>query len=163
MEDAQHTLAMPPDADIGHYRLQLLQRFRNTSLHQLTAQIATDGSQKLPQRILDPIRARLAEHLPIAHHALVVAGWMRYLMGRDEHYRTLTINDPMAAELQSAAALAGSDPGQMVDRMLEFSRIFGHDLPKNQFFVRSLKTALHSLSDEGVLATLATSTLKKEQ
>src|SRR3546814_6562953 len=50
-EEAMQTLDMP-GVDLGAYRDQLLDRFRNPALKHRTWQIAMDGSQKLPQRLL---------------------------------------------------------------------------------------------------------------
>ncbi len=62
-----------------------------------------DGSQKLPQRLLGAMQNRLAKNLPIATHALAVAGWMRYVTARDEQGRAIDVRDPLAAELAGLA------------------------------------------------------------
>ena len=84
MEDAAPTLAMPAGTDLAGYSASLLQRFANPALHHRTWQIAMDGSQKLPQRLLATIEERLRLGLPIDTHALAVAGWMRYVTAKDE-------------------------------------------------------------------------------
>jgi fructuronate reductase len=53
-------LSPPPELDIAAYRKALMARFDNSTLMHRTHQIAMDGSQKLPQRLLAPIMARLA-------------------------------------------------------------------------------------------------------
>ena len=52
MEDASATLAIPSEAERARYRQSLIARFRNPALRHRLLQIAMDGSQKLPQRIL---------------------------------------------------------------------------------------------------------------
>src|SRR5690606_11887372 len=52
------------------YCRRLLDRFANTGLAHRTAQIAMDGSQKLPLRILPSVRRNLAEGRPIDRLAL---------------------------------------------------------------------------------------------
>ena len=74
MTDAIPTLELPAKIDVVAYKASLLARYRNIALRHRTWQIAMDGSQKLPQRILGPVRDRLAKGLPIERHALVVAG-----------------------------------------------------------------------------------------
>src|SRR6185369_15860514 len=59
MEDAAPTLAMPAGTDLAAYGASLLQRFSNPALHHRTWQIAMDGSQKLPQRLLATMQDRL--------------------------------------------------------------------------------------------------------
>ena len=59
MDDAAPTLTMPAGTDVAAYGASLLQRFANPALHHRTWQIAMDGSQKLPQRLLATIQDRL--------------------------------------------------------------------------------------------------------
>ena len=99
MEDAAPTLAMPEGTDLAAYSASLLQRFANPALHHRTWQIAMDGSQKLPQRLLGTMQDRLRLGLPIDTHALAVAGWMRYVTAKDEQGR---------ADRRARSACAGS-------------------------------------------------------
>jgi fructuronate reductase len=155
IDDAAQTLSMPDGVSVEGYKQSLLRRYRNVSLNHLTAQIAMDGSQKLPQRILAPIRFRLAHGLPIDCHAVVVAAWIRYLLGRDERQGTLAISDPMAAELAQAVGRAGLQADGLVAAALGLRSIFGEDLPQNPVFISSVSKALHNLLSLGVCATLS--------
>src|SRR6476620_10661521 len=103
MEEAAVTLTMPPGTDLAAYRTSLLKRFANPALHHRTWQIAMDGSQKLPQRLLGAMQDRLAKNLPIATHALAVAGWMRYVTARDEQGGAIDVRDPLAGEFAGLA------------------------------------------------------------
>src|SRR3954463_3295082 len=51
-EEVTPTLPVPPGADLAGYKRSLLERFANPALKHRTWQIAMDGSQKLPQRLL---------------------------------------------------------------------------------------------------------------
>jgi Mannitol dehydrogenase C-terminal domain/Mannitol dehydrogenase Rossmann domain len=55
MAEVAPTLRVPGDLDA--YQATLIARFANPALAHRTRQIAMDGSQKLPQRLLGPIRA----------------------------------------------------------------------------------------------------------
>ncbi|MGS0685424.1 mannitol dehydrogenase family protein [Nakamurella sp. GG22] len=70
-----------PVQEVAAYREALLERFANPRIRHLLAQIAADGSQKLPVRILPTIgRERAQGRLPIA--ALrVLAAWINNLRG----------------------------------------------------------------------------------
>jgi fructuronate reductase len=57
-EEIVPTLASPPGTDLKRYCATLLARFRNPALPHKTSQVAMDGSQKLPQRILATVRDR---------------------------------------------------------------------------------------------------------
>ncbi|MEJ0097134.1 MAG: mannitol dehydrogenase family protein [Bauldia sp.] len=115
MHDSADTLRVPARAERARYAASLIARFGNAALHHRLAQIATDGSQKLPQRILGTIRDRLAGGLPIARHALVVAAWMRFVAGTDDRGRALVLADPLAAELKRIVA-AGPRPRSAGER-----------------------------------------------
>src|SRR5690625_6568993 len=75
--EAGETLAVPTGFDLLHYQSQLRERFRNTALKHRTWQIAMDGSQKLPQRLLytlrDQLRDRKSTRLNSSHVAISYA------------------------------------------------------------------------------------------
>ncbi len=80
--------------DVAAYRDALLERFANPALKHRTWQIAMDGSQKLPQRLLGTIRDRLGRNLPVTRAALGVAAWMRYVTGIGEGGDAIEVKDP---------------------------------------------------------------------
>ncbi len=125
MQDAAPTLAMPEGTDLAAYSASLLQRFSNPALHHRTWQIAMDGSQKLPQRLLATMQDRLRLGLPIDTHALAVAGWMRYVTGTDEQGRAIDVRDPLAAKLKSIAEGAGPVAERLAPALLQVDQIFG--------------------------------------
>lgn len=125
MEQAAMTLTMPAGTDLAAYRASLLKRFANPALHHRTWQIAMDGSQKLPQRLLGAMQDRLAKNLPIATHALAVAGWMRYVTARDEQGRAIDVRDPLAAELAGLAHEAGPVAERLAPALLGVTKVFG--------------------------------------
>jgi fructuronate reductase len=125
MDDAAPTLTMPDGTDMAAYGASLLGRFSNPALHHRTWQIAMDGSQKLPQRLLGTIADRLRLGLPIDTHALAVAGWMRYVTGKDEQGRAIDVRDPLAKELFDIAERAGPVAERLAPALLEVRSIFG--------------------------------------
>lgn len=125
MADAAPTLEMPAGTDLAAYSASLLQRFANPALHHRTWQIAMDGSQKLPQRLLGAIQDRLRLGLPIDTHALAVAGWMRYVTAKDEAGGAIDVRDPIAAKLKAIADSAGPVADRLAPALLEVNSIFG--------------------------------------
>ncbi len=125
MQDAAPTLTIPDGTDVAAYGASLLQRFANPALHHRTWQIAMDGSQKLPQRLLATMADRLRLGLPIKTHALAVAGWMRYVTGKDEQGRAIDVRDPLASELFEIAERAGPVAERLAPALLEVHAIFG--------------------------------------
>ena len=125
MEESAPTLAMPDGTDLAGYSASLQKRFANPALHHRTWQIAMDGSQKLPQRLLGTMRDRLRLGLPIDTHALAVAGWMRYVTARDEKGQAIDVRDPLASELAAIAGKAGPVADRLAPALLDVRPIFG--------------------------------------
>lgn len=146
------TLAAP--ADLAAYRDALLTRFANPGLRHRTWQIAMDGSQKLPQRLLGTIRDRLAAGQPIDRLALGVAGWMRYVAGRDDAGAAIDVRDPLAARFADIAAQAAG-PEALMRGLLGIEAIFGDDLPAEPRFTAPVLAALERLARDGAAATVA--------
>jgi fructuronate reductase len=149
MADTIPTFDLPSNIDVNAYKTSLLTRFRNRALHHRTWQIAMDGSQKLPQRILGPVRDRLAKGLPIERHALVVAGWMRYVTGIDERGRPIDVRDPLLKSFQERLHGAGHDAPRIVESLLGLKAIFGDDLPADQRFRQRVTDALSNIYSLG--------------
>ena len=156
------TPTLPPlPINVQQYQRDLMQRFRNTALPHRTWQIAMDGSQKLPQRILDTVRDCLAlEHAldrgtGIDTLALAVAGWMRYVGGADEHGRAIDVRDPLQSQLARIAQETRGTPAALCERLLGIEAIFGDDLPRASPFVQRVRQHLESLFTVGTRATLA--------
>jgi len=154
MGEVTPTLHVPAGADLGAYKAALLERFGNPALQHRTWQIAMDGSQKLPQRLLGTVRDRLQAGAPIACLALGVAGWMRYVAGVDESGRPIDVRDPMAAELAAIAARAGRSAERLAPALLDIESIFGADLPRDPRFAEPVTTALDRLLTLGAKRTV---------
>ena len=153
-EEISPTLSMPPGADLPGYKAALLARFANPALKHRTWQIAMDGSQKLPQRLLGTIRDRLAVNAPIPRLALGVAAWMRYVTGRDEKDRPIDVRDPLSGRLQAVAAEAGPAADRLAPALLQVEEIFGTDLPRDRRFTAPVTDALASMFRIGAKATV---------
>jgi fructuronate reductase len=150
-DESGATLPPLPGVDIGKYRRDLLARYQNAALPHKTWQIAMDGSQKLPQRLLNPARERLRAGASIAHLALAVAGWMRYVGGVDERGQPIDVRDPLGLQFKTICAGAGdADPDARVRGLLSLSSIFGDGLPANPRFVETVTDWHRKLAHDGV-------------
>jgi fructuronate reductase len=138
-EDASPTLDVPAGFDLEAYKSSLIERFANPALRHRTAQIAMDGSQKLPLRLLGVVRDRLAAGAEPRWAALAVAAWMRHVWTARE------LDDPMADALR--LAVAGADgPQKVVDSLLAITDVFGSDLRDSAVFRDLLVERLDRLS-----------------
>ncbi len=145
----------PPGQDLAAYARALLARYDNRAIRHRTWQIAMDGSQKLPQRLLVTARTRLARKLPMPRIALAVAAWMIYVGGRDLDGKPIDIRDPLAASLQKRQAAATAEPASQVAASLAETAIFGDDLAANAEFAREVTAAYELLRRSGVRTALA--------
>ncbi|HVL58893.1 MAG TPA: mannitol dehydrogenase family protein, partial [Burkholderiaceae bacterium] len=106
------------------YCAALLPRFANAALAHRTTQIAIDGSQKLPVRIVPTLAENAAAGAPIELAALAIAAWIRFLDGRRDDGARYAIDDPRAAELQALVARF-AEPAQRVPAVLALAHRFG--------------------------------------
>jgi fructuronate reductase len=150
-DEAAPTLEMPAGTDLAAYRAGVMARFANPHLRHRTWQIAMDGTQKLPQRLLATIRENLAAGRPVRSAALGVAAWMRYVRGVDGRGAPIDIRDPLSAEL---ARHAGGSPADRVDALLGIAQVFGTDLPRAPGFRTLLVDWLVRLEREGAAAVV---------
>jgi fructuronate reductase len=156
------TLNVPRSVDLAAYQQALVTRFANPALPHRTQQIAMDGSQKLPQRLLATVRENLSAGRRIDMLALAVAGWMRYVSGRDEAGHAIKVSDPLAQEFEHIADDSGIHRGGTADalarELLGIRAIFGDDLPADERFAGRVISRLTSLFSVGAAGTVAQAT-----
>ncbi|MCG8442852.1 MAG: mannitol dehydrogenase family protein [Caulobacterales bacterium] len=141
----------PPGMAFGPYMQSVRARFANAALPYRTAQIAGDGSQKIPQRLLNTIRAQLERDGPIDRLTLAVAGFMRYAAGRDDAGAPLEVNDPAADRFARITEAAGGDPQTLAQGFLSLTDVFG-DLAQNARFTAAVEGAFADLVRDGAAA-----------
>ena len=78
-EASGHLRLSPPE--VAAYRDALVDRFANPRIRHLLAQIAADGSQKLPLRVLPIVRLERAEGRLPEGALRVLAAWVNHLRG----------------------------------------------------------------------------------
>ncbi|XTZ36615.1 mannitol dehydrogenase family protein [Salmonella enterica] len=140
--------------DLAHYADLLIERYSNPALRHRTWQIAMDGSQKLPQRMLDSVRWHLVHQSDFALLALGIAGWMRYVGGVDEQGEAIEVCDPLLAEIQQAVRSSAEGEAR-VRALLGIKAIFGNELPQETKFVSEVLNAYQRLLRDGAKATVA--------
>lgn len=87
--DVAGSLRPPPSVSVVGYGDLVLDRFADPAIAHRTRQVAMDGTQKLPQRVLHTIMDRRAAGASPRWAALVVAAWMRYAQGIADGGRAL--------------------------------------------------------------------------
>ena len=117
----------PQGFDLHGYAQALMERYANPKIRHRTWQIAMDGSQKLPQRLLSSLEANIAAGKPAPGLCLAVAAWMYYVGGIDQSGRPIEVKDPMAERLR-ALSDASNTPADKVAALLSLSEIFPPEL-----------------------------------
>ena len=84
-----------PASDIANYRAALLTRYSNPRVRHQLAQIAPDGSIKLPVRTLPTLRAERSAGPGPTGCATTIAAWVLHLRGLGA-----PVKDPGAAAAQ---------------------------------------------------------------
>jgi fructuronate reductase len=131
VEDIKPGLIAPRGLDLDRYIDDVLARFRNPSIRHLLSQIAWDGSQKLPVRLLGTVRDALAAGRPLERLAQPLAAWMRFIVDRARSGEPPV--DPMAEALMRIGAACSGDAAHDVRRFLDLEPVFGRDLPASPF------------------------------
>ncbi|MDJ0473365.1 mannitol dehydrogenase family protein [Pantoea eucalypti] len=153
MVDEQAPTLRTQGVDLNAYADSLIARYENRAIKHRTGQIATDGTQKLPQRMLDSLRWHLQRGSDCDLLLLGVAGWMRYVGGIDEKGQPIEIRDPMKAQL--AECVASSEEGEArVRALLSMREVFGDDLAQNADVVGRLTAWYNKLATQGARATV---------
>ncbi len=165
--DAAPTVDAPDGMEPGRYAAQVLRRFRNAALRHRCAQVAMDGSQKLPQRLLGTIADRIAAGGTPVWAGLAVAAWMRHVWTeRTDDGRPFAVDDPMAellrARLAAGGVAAGDDAGAgrateagaVVTALLGVREIFG-ELADSGAFRELVAEHLGRLARDGARRTAA--------
>jgi fructuronate reductase len=132
-QDVLPTLAPHPGLDLDTYCGGVLARFGNAALRHRTVQVAMDGSQKLPLRLLRTVRDRLGAGVVPPWATRAVAAWMVYIARTCDPGSTLPLDDPYADRLGGIARGATS-ASALVDGLLAVREIFGEDLPHQAGF-----------------------------
>jgi fructuronate reductase len=95
-QEAERHLGLPHE-EISAYTAALLDRYANARVRHLTAQIAYDGSQKLPVRTVPLVRAeRAAGNVPVGG-ATTLAAWVLHLRGEGAPVKDATVEKALAA------------------------------------------------------------------
>lgn len=138
----------PSPIDLPAYADETFARFRNPAIHHKLSQIACDGSQKLPYRLLDTIIEACAADIPMERFVVPIAAWILYL--ERQARAGIPIADPLAEQLTELAA-----SGTSVDAILDLNAVFPQRLSGDPVFRRAVIAAACTMRTRGVAASLA--------
>lgn len=143
------TRAAASGLDPGAYAEALAQKFATPHLKHETYQIAMDGTEKLPQRILAPAAMALERGQDPAPFAFATAAWMRYAMGRTEAGEVFALRDPQAAAL--TRRLEGTTaPGDIAGALIGLPGLFPEALRGHDGWREAVTGKLDKMLDRGL-------------
>jgi fructuronate reductase len=144
---------LAPEVDGESYVAGLRGRFANPALRHRAAQIATDASQKVPQRILAPLGELLDQGRACDAVTTALALWIRSYAALNERGQSIAMNDP-AFDGWAAPDQAKDDAETVVDGFLGFARVFGPDWRRRGDFVAALTRRYDTIRTLGVFGAL---------
>ncbi len=153
MSEAEATLEPIEDVDFAAYRQQLISRFGNPANGHRCAQVAMDGSQKVPQRWIAVAAERLAKGEDINAITLATAGWIRYVYGINELDEKIAIHDPLVETFAAIARKHAYDALSFADAVLRIESVFG-TLGRNPAFAAPVKRFVAQLFRDGAQSTV---------
>jgi fructuronate reductase len=148
--DIRPSLSPTKGLDLDAYIEAVLARFANPAIGHQLAQIAWDGSQKLPFRLLGTISDALAAGRPVARLAVPVAAWMLFAARRALGPEPLV--DPLA---DAIAAIAKAPTQAQPDRFLALATVFPPPLARDPRFRDAVASAHQALAQGRMAEVLA--------
>ena len=137
----------PSPLEIHDYAGDILQRFRNPAIRHRLSQIAWDGSQKLPYRLLDTIAEALDAGRSVERLAVPVAAWMLFV--ERQARAGVEIVDPLGAQLAEIGR-----GGDVVERLLALQQVFPAPVAKDERFRAAVMSAAERMRRHGAQAAL---------
>jgi fructuronate reductase len=156
-EETAPNLPMAPGMAVHDYIDLSLRRLCNSTIRHRNHQIATDGSQKIVQRLLNPMRERIHQGAPIERLTCAVAGFIAYLAAASPRFGARwEPADPFAVAVRQIVDETADDLHLLVRRSFELSAIFGTDLRQMPETITAISRHMAGLLSKSPLAYLET-------
>ena len=153
-EDFKRSLNPPRALNVDAYIDAVLARFANPAIRHLLAQIAWDGSQKLPFRVLNTMKEALAAGRPIERLCVPLAAWFNFV--RRKANKNEVITDPMAEKLAKLGRQCNGDAHHDVALFLSLERFWPTELSGSDAVKSALVSAYERLAKVQSSADLRT-------
>ena len=147
------TLETPEGENLTDYCSSLLERYQNATIEHRTWQIAMDGSQKLPQRILETVSDLIKHQRDFKGLALAIAAWIKYITGIDLNGETIDVRDPLASDFAMIAKKSKAAE-HYVGYILDQSKVFPANLRNSSTFRTEIQKSYKFLEQNGSLGSV---------
>jgi fructuronate reductase len=148
-EDILPTLRAPRGLDLNSYIETILRRFRNPAINHLLAQIAWDGSQKLPFRLAGTLLDTLEAGRPLDRLCVPIAAWMHFV--RRRALEGVRVTDPLADRLFDIGRATENRADRDLGPFLALDAVFPPALARSPLFTQALARAYDNLAQRGRL------------
>jgi mannitol 2-dehydrogenase len=111
MEEVTPSLKPVPGIDLAVYKDTLVSRFSNSNISDTVQRLASQGSSKIPNFMLNALLDIIRGGGRYDAIAFALASWARFLSGVDEEGQSIVLDDVGGQELAEAAKNAGRQPG----------------------------------------------------
>jgi fructuronate reductase len=145
--DILPTIKAPRGLDLAVYVEAILKRFRNPAIRHALAQIAWDGSQKLPFRLLGTISDNLKAGRSIDRLCIPIAAWFHFV--RRKAVSGEQVVDPLAKKLYDIGRACNHRAAHDLPLFLALDSVFSAELAGNELFVNALSRAYDGLAAGG--------------
>ncbi|HSD75318.1 MAG TPA: mannitol dehydrogenase family protein [Steroidobacteraceae bacterium] len=156
LDDIVPTLVAPRGLDLRQYIDAILRRFRNRAIQHPLAQIAWDGSQKLPFRLFGTITDALAAGHSIERLCVPIAAWMQFV--RSRALQGERVVDPWAEKLFDIGRATEGRSGSDLRRFFELESVFPAELIAEPRFTAALARAYDGLAAADITSILTAAT-----
>jgi fructuronate reductase len=153
IDDIAPSLTPPQGMVVVDYVEVILARFRNPAIRHNLSQIAWDGSQKLPIRLLATVADALTAGRSVERLAAPVAAWMRFVV--EAGRRGVPLADPLAEQLKSVGARCEGRADRDVPAFLALGSVFPAPVAAAPLFAQAVERAYDDLVGGGVTRLLA--------
>ncbi|MCX7303592.1 MAG: mannitol dehydrogenase family protein [Hyphomicrobiales bacterium] len=144
-----------PGMEVEPYLALTLSRLANPAIRHSNHQIATDGSQKINQRILQPLRERMAKGLASPTLEMAVAGWVAYLAKSQPTFGDAwQASDPLMPFVADIARRSSGGIEAFTRLFVANRAVFGDALGGDAAFAVRIASGAHALLSGGVATTL---------
>jgi mannitol-1-phosphate/altronate dehydrogenase len=143
-DEVAPVLPTVPGMSTDAYVDSVLDRLSNPFIADPLDRLCRRGSTKVPAYLLPSLADAAAQGRRAPLLSLALAGWLRYLRGRDMEGRRIVVEDARSEELQERALRVGTDPAPL----LELEDVFG-PLAGDPWITHQVRSALRDL-DHGV-------------
>ncbi|BDR13308.1 MULTISPECIES: mannitol dehydrogenase family protein [Vibrio] len=151
-EEQAKSLSPSLSVDLEQYAELLVARFSNQNIKHKTGQIAMDGSQKLPQRAVDPFLTLYDRGIATRCLPVLIAGWMHYVINTIKSGEALA--DPLAEEFTDIVSRA-NDKLQIAETLLKVEKVFGDNAEQHKLFKQQILSAFEFIEENGIKAMFA--------